>query len=61
MKLAARSEVVIKACPAIPIRVIQESGEGIFQTKFNPKAISNTLRTNKLLVGKVKRAMRKLV
>ena len=60
MKLAARSDVVIKACPAIPISVIQESDEGMFHTKFNPNPINNTLSTNRLLVGKVKRAIRKL-
>ena len=61
MKLAARRDVVIKACPAIPTRVIQESGEGMFHRKFNPNAINNTLSTNKLLVGRVNRAIRKLV
>ena len=60
MKLAAKSDVVMKACPAIPTRVIQESDDGIFQRKFKPYAINNTLNTNRLLLGSVNRAIRKL-
>lgn len=51
---------MIKACPRIPININQESSEGTAHKKFKPTPIIRIVRTNRLLDGMVKRAVRKL-
>src|SRR6187549_3653665 len=51
----------MNACPAIPIRVIHESLEGMLHRKFNPVVRIKIMNTNNALDGKVKRTIRKLL